>query len=126
MCWTICGAQCRGLCLATRQRRPFSVRGHDGDLQCLPSIWGPFRNHFPVGNFGIFIGIPRVADDGLLVFALIGGIRPNQEFFIVKIDHVHRKGLCVHLNFLKFQPVLVNGRLDMSSKHITIISGMRE
>jgi hypothetical protein len=31
-----------------------------------------------------------------------------------------RERLCVHMHFLKFQSSLVNGRLDLSLKHITI------
>jgi hypothetical protein len=101
------------------------VGGHDGVLQCLPSIWGLFCHQFPVRNFGVFIGPSWVVDDDLLVFVLIGCARPNQNFFIIKVNHIRRKVQCVHLHFLKFQLALVNGRLDLSSKHITIISDMR-
>jgi hypothetical protein len=65
-------------------------------------------------------------NDYILPFALIGRARSNQEFFIIKVDHIQWKGFSAHLHFLKFQSVLVNGRLDLSLKHITIISGMRE
>jgi hypothetical protein len=62
-----------------------------------------------VGAFIIFIGLSRVADDDLLAFALIGGVRPNQDFFAIEVDHIYWKGLRVHLHFLKFQSSLVNG-----------------
>jgi hypothetical protein len=74
----------------------------------------------------IAIGLSCVADDYLFAFALIGYVWPNQDPFALKIDHVHRKGLCVHLHFLKFQSSFVNGRLNLSTEYITIISGMRK
>jgi hypothetical protein len=103
-----------------------NVGGWDGDLQCLPSIRGLFYNHFTIRNFGNLIGLSWITDDNLFAFALIGRIRPNQDFLVVKTDNVHQKGLCVHLHFFKLQSTLVDGRLDLSSKYITIISGMRE
>jgi hypothetical protein len=52
---------------------------------------------------------------------VLGRIR---TFFALEVDHIHWKGLCIYLHFLKFQSSLVNGRLDLSSKYITINSGM--
>jgi hypothetical protein len=103
-----------------------SIGGHDGDLQCLSSIKGLFRNHFPASRFDIFVCSSRVVDDDLIVFALIGRVRTNQHFLTIKIYHVHKKRLCIHLHFLKTQSTLVNGQLDLLSKHITNISGLRK
>jgi hypothetical protein len=85
------------------------VAGSDGNLQSFTSI-----------------SLSRIADDDLLAFALISCAGPNQDFFAIRVDHIYREGLCVHLHFLKFQSSLVHDRLDLSSKHITIISGMRK
>jgi hypothetical protein len=46
--------------------------------------------------------------------------------FSFEVDHIHWQGLRIHLQFPKFQSSLVNGRLDLSSKHITINSGMEK
>jgi hypothetical protein len=109
---TIYSAQNRVLLLATHLHATSpSVGGRDGDLQCLPYIRGILCNHFLARNFGDFIDLSWVADDDLFAFALIGGI-DQTRFFVIKIDHVHRKGLCVHLHFLKLKSALVNGRLD--------------
>jgi hypothetical protein len=85
---------------------------------------GLLCHHFPAINFGIFIGFSCIVDDDFL--ALIGCARPNQNFFIIEVDHIYWKGFSLHLHFLKFQSTLVNDQLDLSSKHITIITGMRE
>jgi hypothetical protein len=103
-----------------------SAGGRDGHLKSLPSIRSLLGHHFPARNFMIPIGLSCVADDYLFVFALIGCVWPNQDPLALKIDHVHRKGLCVHLHFLKFQSFFVNGRLNLSTEYITIISGMRK
>jgi hypothetical protein len=102
------------------------VGGGDGNFQSLPSIRSLFRHHFPAGDFIIFNDFSCVADDDLFAFALIGCAGPNQEFFAFEVDHIHWEGLHIHLHFLKFQPSFINGRLDLSSKYITIISGMRK
>jgi hypothetical protein len=85
-----------------------------------------FCHHFPARNFSVFISLSCIANDGLLVLALISRARPNQDFFIIKVDHIYWEWLCVHLHFLKFQSALVDSRLDLSPKHITIISGVRK
>jgi hypothetical protein len=103
-----------------------SVRAIDGNLQSLPSIRSPFCHHFPARVFSNLVGLSRIPDDDLLAFALIGRARSNQDLLAIKVDHIYYEGLRVHLHFLKFQSSLVNGRLDLSSKHITIISGMRK
>jgi hypothetical protein len=72
------------------------------------------------------ISLSCVVDDYLFVFAVIGCVWLNQDPLALKINHVHRKGLCVHLHFLKFQSSFVNGRLNLSTEYITIISGMRK
>jgi hypothetical protein len=100
--------------------------GHDGNFQSLSSIGSPLRHHFPAKVFIIFIGFSCIADDDLLGFALIGHAWLNQDFLAIKVDHVYWEGLRVHLHFLKFQSSLINGRLNLSSKYITIISGMRK
>jgi hypothetical protein len=74
----------------------------------------------------ILIGLSCIADDYLLAFAFIGCVWPNHDFLALEVDHVHWKGLCIHLHFLKFQSSLVNGRLNLSTEYITIISGMRK
>jgi hypothetical protein len=107
-------------------RLPPSAGGRDGHLKSLPSIGILLGHHFPARNFVIVIGLSCVADDYLFVFALIGCVWPNQDPFALKIDQVHRKGLRVHLHFLKFQSSFVNGRLNLSTEYITIISGMRK
>jgi hypothetical protein len=107
-------------------RLPPSARGCDGHLQGLPSIGSLLGHHFPARNFTIPISLFSIADDCFFAFAFIGCVWPNQDFLALEVDHVHRKGLCIHLHFLKFQSSLVNGRLNLSPKHITIISGMRE
>jgi hypothetical protein len=85
---TIRGAQNRTLLSTARLRLPLNVEGHDNDLQCLPSIWGLLCNHFPARKFGDFIILSWVTNDDLLAFTLIGRARPNQDFFIVKVDHI--------------------------------------
>jgi hypothetical protein len=100
--------------------------GSDGDLQHLPSIRGLFSKYFPASWSDIFVGSSRVVDDDLFAFALTGRVRLNQDFLTNKIYHVYKKRFCIHLHFMKTQSALVNCRLDMSSKHITIISGMRK
>jgi hypothetical protein len=72
------------------------------------------------------IGLSRVNDDYLFVFAFIGYAWSNQDPLALKVDHVHRKELCVYLHFLKFQSSFVNDRLNLSTEYITIISGMRK
>jgi hypothetical protein len=49
-----------------------SVGGGDGNFQSLPSVRSLFRHHFPIRDFIILIGLPRVANDDFFVFALIG------------------------------------------------------
>jgi hypothetical protein len=78
-------------------RLPPSARGRDGHLKSLPSIGSLLGHHFPVRNFMIPIGLSCVVDDYLFVFALISCVWPNQDPLTLKIDHVHRKGLRVHL-----------------------------
>jgi hypothetical protein len=87
---------------------------------------GLFCYHFPAINFSVSIGLSCITDDDLLALALIGCARPNQDLFIIKFDHIYWDGLFVHLHYLKFQSTLTDGRLDLSSKHITIISDVRE
>jgi hypothetical protein len=50
----------------------------------------------------ILIGLSCIAGDYLFVFAFIGYAWPNQDHLALEVDHVHRKGLCVYLHFLKF------------------------
>jgi hypothetical protein len=107
-------------------RLPPSTGGRDGHLKSLPSIESFLGHHFPARNFMIPIGLSCVADDYLFVFALIGRVWPNQDPLALKINHVHRKGIRVHLHFLKFQSSFVNGRLNLSTEYIAIISGMRK
>jgi hypothetical protein len=107
-------------------RLPPSARGYDGHLQGLPSIGSLLGHHFPARNFTIPIGLFSIADGCLLAFAFIGCIWPNQDFLALEVNNVHWKGLYIHLHFLKFQSSFVNGRLNMSPKYITIISGMRK
>jgi hypothetical protein len=83
-------------------------------------------HHFPARNFNIPTGLSCIADDYLFAFAFIDCVWPSQDFLALKVDHVHRKGLRVHLHFLKFQSSFVNGRLNLSTEYITIISGMRK
>jgi hypothetical protein len=87
---------------------------------------GVFCHHFLARNFSVFIGLSCIADDDILALAHISRTRPNQEFFIIKVDNIYWERRCVHLYFLKFQSTLVDGRLDLSPKHITIISGVRK
>jgi hypothetical protein len=61
-----------------------------------------------------------------LSLPLLAALGQIKTFFAIKIDYIYWERLCVHLHFLKFQSSLVNGRLDLSSIHITIISGMRK
>jgi hypothetical protein len=105
---------------------PPSVGGGDGNFQSVPSIRSLFHHHFPARIFIIFIGLSCVADDDLLAFALILHAGPNQDLFAIEVDHIYWEGFRVHMHFLKFQSSLVNDRLNLSSKYITIISGMRK
>jgi hypothetical protein len=61
--------------------------------------------------------LPMMTSLSLPLSAVLGRIKT----FAIEVDHIHWEGL--H-DLLKFQSSLVNGRLDLSSKHITIISGM--
>jgi hypothetical protein len=70
------------------------------------------------------IGLSCVADDYL--FAFISCAWPNQDPLALEVDHIYRKGLRVYLHFLKFQSSFVNGRLNLSTEYITIISGVRK
>jgi hypothetical protein len=126
MCWTVRDAQKRGPRLGYLPTPAPSIEGSDGNLQSLPSIGSSFRHHFPTRDFSIFIGLSCSADDDLLAFALIGHAGPDQDFFTIKVDHIYWEGFRVRLHFLKFQSSPINGRLDLSSKHITIISGVRK
>jgi hypothetical protein len=103
-----------------------SAGGRDGHLKSLPSIGSLLGHYFPAGYFMIPISLSCVVEDYLFVFALIGCVWPNQDPLSLEVDHVHRKGLCVYLHFLKFQSSFVNGRLNLSTEYITIISGMRK
>ena len=76
--------------------------------------------------FKVFIKGPRVANDDALVFVLIGHIRSNQYFFTIKIHQVDRERLLVNPHHLEIQLAPINGRLYLSIKHITVISGMRK
>jgi hypothetical protein len=105
---------------------PPRAGGRDGHLKSFPSIRSLLCHHFPAKNFTILIGLYCIADDYLLAFAFIGCVWPNQDFLALEVDHVHQKGLCIHLHFLKFQSSLINGRLNLSTEYITIISGMRK
>jgi hypothetical protein len=67
--------------------------------------------------------LPMIISLSLPLSAVFGRTR---ILLPLKIDHVHRKGLRVHLHFLKFQSSFVNGRLNLSTEYITIISGMRK
>jgi hypothetical protein len=104
---------------------------------CLPlvpeAVMVTFRVSPPSGVFSattllqeIFADLSCIADEYLFAFAFIDCVWPSQDFFALKVDHVHRKGLRVHLHFLKFQSSFVNGRLNLSTEYITIISGMRK
>jgi hypothetical protein len=79
-----------------------NVGGSYGNLQSFPSNRSPFRHHFPVKVFGIFIGLSCIVDHDLLALALIDRARLNQDFFTIKVDHIYWEGLRVHLHFLKF------------------------
>jgi hypothetical protein len=105
---------------------PPSVGGRDGHFKSLPSIGSLLGHYFPAKKIMILIGLSCIADDYLFAFAFISCVWPNQDFIALKVDHVHRKGLRVHLHFLKFQSSFVNGRLNLSTEYITIISGMRK
>jgi hypothetical protein len=105
---------------------PPSARGCDGHLKSLPSIRSLLGHHFPARNLMIPIYLSCIVDDYLFVFAFIGCAWPNQDSLALEVDHVHRKGLPVYLHFLKFQSSFVNGRLNLSTEYITIISGMRK
>jgi hypothetical protein len=101
---TVCDAQNRGLDLALSLRLSPSAGGCDSDLHCLPSIRGLFSNHFLVSRSDIFVSSSRIVHDvDLFAFALIGCAMPNQDFLTIKIYHVYRKRLCIHLYFLKTQ-----------------------
>jgi hypothetical protein len=56
---------------------PSSAGGCDGHLKGLPSIRSLLGHHFPVRNSIIFISLPRVADDDLFAFLLIGRAGSN-------------------------------------------------
>jgi hypothetical protein len=95
-------------------------------ILCFSSIWGSFNNDFPVIKFCVYIEGPRVTDDDPLAFVLVGHIRPNQDFFIIKSITLTGKRFFVNLHILEIQSALINGRLHLSMEHITIISGMQE
>jgi hypothetical protein len=102
------------------------VGGSDVIFRVPSPIRSLLGHYFPARNFIIFIGLSCVANDDFFAFALIGHAGPNQDFFAHEVDHIHWEGLRIHLHFLKIQSSLVNGRFDLSSKYITIISGMRK
>jgi hypothetical protein len=126
MCRTVWDAQHGFLHLSPCLRLPPSARGCDGHLQGLPSIGSLLGHHFPARNFTTLIGLFSIVDDCLFDFAFIGCVWPNQDFFALEVDHVHQEGLCIYLHFLKFQSSLINGRLNLSTEYITIISGIRK
>jgi hypothetical protein len=66
-----------------------SVGSHDGDLHGLPSIKSLFYHHFPAINLSVSIGLSCIADDDLLALTHIGCARPNQDVFIIKVDHIY-------------------------------------
>jgi hypothetical protein len=104
---------------------PPSAGGCDGHLQGLPSIRSLFHYYFSAKNFISFIGLPYVADDDFFALSL-SAVLGRIDRFALEVDHVHSKGLRVYLHFLKFQSSFVNGRLNLSTEYITIISGMRK
>jgi hypothetical protein len=69
---TVRDAQNRCTRLVPCLHPPPSVGGGDGNFQSLPSFRSLFRHHFPVRDFIILIGLPRVANDDFFAFALIG------------------------------------------------------
>jgi hypothetical protein len=60
-----------------------------------------------------------------LLFPSSVALGRTKTFLSLKLNIYYWKGFSVHLYSLKIQSTLVNARLDLSSKHITIISGMR-
>jgi hypothetical protein len=66
--------------------------------------------------------LPTMTSLPFSLSAVLGQI----DLFALEVDHVHSKGLRVYLHFLKFQSSFVNGRLNLSTEYITIISGMRK
>jgi hypothetical protein len=73
---------------------------------------------------------PLLSYDDLLAFSRFSLGWLNQDLLPIKLDHVHIHRECVlvelHLGaFYKFQPSFVYGRLNLSTKNITIISCMR-
>jgi hypothetical protein len=77
-------------------------------------------------NLNVFIEGSRVVNDNALFFVFIGRIRPNNSFFTIKSYQVDRGRLLVNLHLLKIQPVLINVRLYLLTKHIIVISGVKE
>jgi hypothetical protein len=86
-----------------------SIRGSDGDLQCLSPVWCVFGNDLSRDSFLAFIENPRVADEDTLSLVFIGHFWPNQDFLTIETKGVDREWLFIHLHFLKNQLTLING-----------------
>jgi hypothetical protein len=71
-----------------------------------------------------YIRCAEINNDDAFAFTFISHFRPNQDFLACGFYCIVRKLLCVHLHLLKNQPVLIYDRLYLSTKNITIISGM--
>jgi hypothetical protein len=68
----------------------------------------------------------RITNDDVFVFAFIGHFGSNQDLFVRGFYCIDMKWLCVHLYPLKRQPALIYGQLYLSTKNITIISGIEK
>jgi hypothetical protein len=88
----------------------------------------------PWANFWIFgpdhTRLSLLSYDNLFVFGGFGLRWPNQDLLPMELDRVHvsREWVFVELHlrtFYKFQSTFIYGRLNLSTKDITIISSMR-
>ena len=90
----------------------------------------PLTFHTPISGF-FWLDHPwrSTVINNVFLSCGFGLIRPNKHFFILKLDHIDRKRVAVefHLRtFCKRQSSFIDGRLHLSTEHVTIISSVRK
>jgi hypothetical protein len=114
-------------CILTRWRGqcfPPMSRSFDSNLESFSAIRGLFICHFSCQLFPPQIGL-SFPDHHILSLSSFGLMRPNQNLGLLQLHSIDGKRLLIHLHLMKHQTTFVDGRLNLSTKHIAIISGMR-
>jgi hypothetical protein len=105
---------------------PPQHRGFDGDLQRLFVISGLLHYHLSRQNLLIDGDSVLFADDHVLAFGRFSLFRSDQYLGVLQINFVDQKRILIHLHLLMTQSFIIDDRLDLSMKNITIISTARK